>query len=192
MAELNLSSISGLQNLPAGTVMDLRLVPYGATSSAGTWYVFNQTGNDLVVNGSVQAGGMAPMGVVPNGTPPRLAQQAGGPRPGASASPSTPPRLAQQAGGPGGAGLEFPLALPGTLPPARGFLASKNIPITPPPGSLRLAGQVSVPGLTGLSTANAHSNRTKFDLAFDPVVFTDELAMPWASVTGQNRQGAKG
>src|SRR5262249_29487167 len=55
MTELDLSVVGGLQNLAAGTVVVFRLVPYGATSSAGTWYVFNQLGNDLVINGLVSA-----------------------------------------------------------------------------------------------------------------------------------------
>jgi hypothetical protein len=53
MAELSLSGVAGLQNVAAGTTVTIRLVPYGATSSGGTWYVFDTTGNDLVVNGSV-------------------------------------------------------------------------------------------------------------------------------------------
>jgi subtilase family serine protease len=53
MAELNLSGVGGLQNVAAGTTVTIRLVPYGATSSGGTWYIFDTTGNDLVVNGSV-------------------------------------------------------------------------------------------------------------------------------------------
>jgi endonuclease/exonuclease/phosphatase family metal-dependent hydrolase len=69
MTELNLSSVAGLQNLAAGNVVTLRLVPYGATSSAGTWYVYNHTGNDLVVTGSISgSGGMAPAHLAPAGT----------------------------------------------------------------------------------------------------------------------------
>jgi hypothetical protein len=61
MAELSLGGVGGLQNLAAGTTVAFRLVPYGATSSAGTWYVYNQPGYDLVLNGTVQgaAGGAA-------------------------------------------------------------------------------------------------------------------------------------
>jgi hypothetical protein len=53
MTELNLSGVGGLQNVAAGTTVTIRLVPYGATSSGGTWYVYDTTGNDLVINGSV-------------------------------------------------------------------------------------------------------------------------------------------
>src|SRR5262249_58733861 len=53
IAAMNLSGVAGLQNLAAGSVVNLRLVPYGATGSNGTWYVFDLSGNDLVVNGSV-------------------------------------------------------------------------------------------------------------------------------------------
>jgi endonuclease/exonuclease/phosphatase family metal-dependent hydrolase len=51
---ISLTTISALQNLAAGSVVDFRLVPYGATSSSGTWYVYdggNNT-NDLVVTAS--------------------------------------------------------------------------------------------------------------------------------------------
>ncbi len=51
---ISLTGISALQNLPAGSVVDFRLTPYGATSSAGTWYVYdggNNT-NDLVITAS--------------------------------------------------------------------------------------------------------------------------------------------
>jgi hypothetical protein len=54
MTQLNLGTVAGLQNLPAGSVVTIRLAPYGATSSAGTWYVFNKSGLDLVLTGSVQ------------------------------------------------------------------------------------------------------------------------------------------
>jgi Endonuclease/Exonuclease/phosphatase family len=58
ITEINLTGIAGLQNLPAGTVANVRLVPYGSTGSAGTWYVYDHTGNDLVVNGTVSGGGV--------------------------------------------------------------------------------------------------------------------------------------
>jgi endonuclease/exonuclease/phosphatase family metal-dependent hydrolase len=54
MTPLSLTGISALQNLAAGTVVNFRLTPYGATSTAGTWYVYdggNNT-NDLVVTAS--------------------------------------------------------------------------------------------------------------------------------------------
>jgi len=55
VAPINLSSISALQNLPMGTVVTFRIVPYGAPSTGGTWYI-NDGGNnsttDLSVNGT--------------------------------------------------------------------------------------------------------------------------------------------
>src|SRR5262249_17506155 len=39
--ELNHRTVPGVPNLSAGTVVSFRIVPYGATSSAGTWYVYN-------------------------------------------------------------------------------------------------------------------------------------------------------
>src|SRR5262249_59166988 len=57
MPELNLSTAPGLPNHSPGPVWPFRIVPYGATSSAGTWYVYNQIGDDLVVSGSIQAMG---------------------------------------------------------------------------------------------------------------------------------------
>jgi guanyl-specific ribonuclease Sa len=53
MTELNLSGIAALSNLAPGTAVNLRLVPYGASASGGTWYVYDLTGDDLVVKGSV-------------------------------------------------------------------------------------------------------------------------------------------
>ena len=55
MPELNLSGITALQNLAAGTAFNLRLTPYGSTSSGGTWYVYDINGKDLVLNGTVKA-----------------------------------------------------------------------------------------------------------------------------------------
>jgi hypothetical protein len=56
MTPLSLTSVSALQNLAAGTKVTFRLTPYGSTSSAGTWYVYNMTGNDLEVDGSYTGG----------------------------------------------------------------------------------------------------------------------------------------
>lgn len=55
ITEINLSSIAELQNLAAGTNVTIRLVPYGSTSSGGTWYVYDLAGNDVIVKGSVAA-----------------------------------------------------------------------------------------------------------------------------------------
>jgi hypothetical protein len=46
--------VSGLQNLAAGTVVTFRLTPFGATGSAGTFYVYNKSGIDLALSGTVQ------------------------------------------------------------------------------------------------------------------------------------------
>ena len=50
---LNLSTTSSLQNLAGGTVVKIRIVPYHSLGSSGTWYVYDHTGNDLVVNMTV-------------------------------------------------------------------------------------------------------------------------------------------
>ena len=65
ITELSLASIAALQNLAAGTAVDLRVVPYGSTSSGGTWYVYDQTGNDLVINGSIGASGQTAKAAAP-------------------------------------------------------------------------------------------------------------------------------
>ncbi len=51
---VNLNSIAALQNVPASTQVRFRIVPYGATGPAGTWYVF-VSGSGLVINGTVSA-----------------------------------------------------------------------------------------------------------------------------------------
>ena len=53
---INLSGISNLQNISAGTVVTFRIVNYGATATTGTWYIYDPTataGNDLIINGVV-------------------------------------------------------------------------------------------------------------------------------------------
>jgi hypothetical protein len=53
---VDLSGIAELQNVGAGTNIIFRFVNYGATSSGGTWYVFdvvNSTAPDLVLSGSL-------------------------------------------------------------------------------------------------------------------------------------------
>lgn len=53
-ASIDLSGISNLQNVGAGNSIGLRIVSWGATSGSGTWFLNQfQTGNDLIVNGSV-------------------------------------------------------------------------------------------------------------------------------------------
>ena len=56
---IDLSGISDLQSVPAGTAVTLRVVSWGATSTAGTWY-FNEptthdTTPDIGVEGTVTA-----------------------------------------------------------------------------------------------------------------------------------------
>jgi hypothetical protein len=56
--QVNLSSILALQNIPSATTVTLRLVPYGASSSAGTFYLFdvaNTTDNDFAITGNLNA-----------------------------------------------------------------------------------------------------------------------------------------
>ena len=53
---IDLSGFSILQNIPAGTHVNFRLVNYGATSSGGTWYLFDvasSTALDFSISGSV-------------------------------------------------------------------------------------------------------------------------------------------
>ena len=55
---IDLSGISDLQNVLAGTTITFRIVDWGSTGSTGTWY-FNDTGNttgdDLQLQGAVSA-----------------------------------------------------------------------------------------------------------------------------------------
>ncbi|MFT3785815.1 MAG: hypothetical protein QM770_06570 [Tepidisphaeraceae bacterium] len=55
MTQLSLGSISALQNLAAGAVVNFRLIPYAPTNTGGNFYVYNSAtaGDDLVVSGSV-------------------------------------------------------------------------------------------------------------------------------------------
>lgn len=53
---IDLSGFAALQNVGANTNVTFRIVNYGGTSSAGTWYVFNTAGStapDLAVVGTV-------------------------------------------------------------------------------------------------------------------------------------------
>ncbi|MSU59940.1 MAG: hypothetical protein EXS35_17525 [Pedosphaera sp.] len=53
---IDLSGTPALQNVPAGTVVTFRVVNYGGTGSAGTWYVYdkaNSTANDFEIQGFV-------------------------------------------------------------------------------------------------------------------------------------------
>jgi hypothetical protein len=56
LGAIDLSGISALQNISAGTTVTFRLVNYNATGSGGTWYVFdvaNSTALDFSISGSV-------------------------------------------------------------------------------------------------------------------------------------------
>jgi hypothetical protein len=53
---VDLSGFSALQNVPANTTVNFRLVNYGGTSSGGTWYLYdvaNSTALDFSLSGSV-------------------------------------------------------------------------------------------------------------------------------------------
>ncbi len=56
LSAIDLSGVSALQNVPAGTTVTFRVVNYGASGATGTWYVFdagNSAANDLEISGSV-------------------------------------------------------------------------------------------------------------------------------------------
>ncbi len=55
ISSIDLTGISALQNLPPTTVVTFMIVPYGGTSSTGTFYIYdgNTGGNDFSLNGSV-------------------------------------------------------------------------------------------------------------------------------------------
>jgi hypothetical protein len=66
LAALNLSGVANLQSVAAGTVVTFRLVNYGATSTTGTWYLFdtaNTTAADLEISGTVTPAGPPVAGV---------------------------------------------------------------------------------------------------------------------------------
>jgi hypothetical protein len=65
---LSLTSIAALQNLVAGTKVTLRLTPYGATSSGGTFYVYDEAGDDLDVTGSTGSTGAVVRAAMPFAT----------------------------------------------------------------------------------------------------------------------------
>lgn len=58
-AAIDLSVISALQNVPAGTTITLRVILWGSTATSGTWYFNDQTSGtrDLIVNGSTAVAG---------------------------------------------------------------------------------------------------------------------------------------
>lgn len=53
---VDLSAIPALQNVPATDVVTFRLIPYGATGTSGTFYIFDfgvSTASDLTLNGTL-------------------------------------------------------------------------------------------------------------------------------------------
>jgi hypothetical protein len=63
LSSIDLSGISALQNLTNCTTVTFKLIPYGATSTAGTLYIYdvlNSTASDLAINGLVSALPSAP------------------------------------------------------------------------------------------------------------------------------------
>lgn len=60
IGSINLSAISALQNVTAGTVVTFRIVNWGG-GSAGTWYIFDKsssTASDFEIQGDVTQGGV--------------------------------------------------------------------------------------------------------------------------------------
>jgi endonuclease G len=56
----DLSGISALQSVSSSTTITFRIVPFGATSSGGTWYIFDvgiSTADDFAITGTVAAVG---------------------------------------------------------------------------------------------------------------------------------------
>ena len=67
----NLSGVAALQNVPSGTVSYFRIVNWGATSAAGTWYVDDTAPgslDDFQVIGKITSAGIAPSitGITPS------------------------------------------------------------------------------------------------------------------------------
>ena len=55
---ISLSAVAALQNLPAGSTVTFRIVPYGATVSSGTFYIYNKNGTtdpDLSLAGTISS-----------------------------------------------------------------------------------------------------------------------------------------
>ncbi len=69
ISPISLSGITALQNISAGSVLDIRVVPYGASSSNGPWYVYDLSGDDLVLDGTVAAAQTATTTAITSNTP---------------------------------------------------------------------------------------------------------------------------
>ena len=52
---INFASIFALQGLTAGTVVNFRLIPYGGAATSGGFYIYNEKGSDLEVDGTALA-----------------------------------------------------------------------------------------------------------------------------------------
>ncbi len=64
ISPIDLSGVTDLQNVVAGTTVTFRIVNFGGTSSGGTWYIFdvaNTTATDFQVDGTVSTLGGAPL-----------------------------------------------------------------------------------------------------------------------------------
>jgi len=68
----SLSSVSALQNVASGTTVTFRVVPYGASASNGTFYIYNVANNassqDLVITGSTASSTLTPPTLTANTT----------------------------------------------------------------------------------------------------------------------------
>jgi endonuclease/exonuclease/phosphatase family metal-dependent hydrolase len=53
VTSLALTAVTALQNLTSGTLVNIRMIPYGATSSSAGFYIYNEKGSDLELNGIV-------------------------------------------------------------------------------------------------------------------------------------------
>lgn len=52
---INLSSFSDLQNLPSSSIVSFRIIPFGASNSTGSWYIYdvsNSTSTDFEIKGT--------------------------------------------------------------------------------------------------------------------------------------------
>jgi hypothetical protein len=79
LGSIDLSSFGLLQNIPSGTPVTFRLTNYHATSSAGTWYVFdvaNTTALDFSLSGTISGGNPPVIAQPPAGTNVLLGQTA--------------------------------------------------------------------------------------------------------------------
>jgi hypothetical protein len=76
---MNLSGVAALQNIPSSVTNFFRIVNWGATGAAGTWYVNNAspvTMPDLQIIGTISSAGVAPFNLVV--TPSAISTNAGG------------------------------------------------------------------------------------------------------------------